>query len=438
MLGQAVAAAATRLGHDVVALSRAELDITDADHVRRVVAAARAARGGQLRRVDRRRRRRDGRGRRDRRQRRRRGQRRARGAPRPARASCTSRPTTSSTAPSASRGSSPTRSNPIGAYGRSKLAGEEQVAAATDEHAIVRTAWLFGAGGRNFVDTMLALGDERDEVSVVTDQVGSPTWTVHLAEALVELAERGGDVGILHAAGGGACSWYELAVEVFDRAGVRCRVLPTTSDALPAARAAPRVLACSAPSATRRRVLPPWQDGVAALSEREGGGGPMRLLVCGGAGFIGSNFVRVRVRDHGDEVVVLDKLTYAGPAREPPGRRARVRPRRDRGPARGGRGDGRRRRGGQLRRRDPRRPLDRRARRLRPDARRRAPTCCSRPRARAACATCRSPPTRSTARSRRARSPRSRRWRPRRPTARPRPAPTCSSPATTTPSASRR
>ena len=59
----------------------------------------------------------------------------------------------------------------------------------------------------------------------------------------------------------------------------------------------------------------------------------MRLLVCGGAGFIGSNFVRVRVRDHGDEVVVLDKLTYAGPAREPPGRRARVRPRRDRGPA---------------------------------------------------------------------------------------------------------
>ena len=72
--------------------------------------------------------------------------------------------------------------NPIGAYGRSKLAGEEQVAAATDEHAIVRTAWLFGAGGRNFVDTMLALGHERDEVSVVTDQVGSPTWTVHLAE----------------------------------------------------------------------------------------------------------------------------------------------------------------------------------------------------------------------------------------------------------------
>ena len=158
--------------------------------------------------------------------------------------------------------------NPIGAYGRSKLAGEEQVAAATDEHAIVRTAWLFGAGGRNFVDTMLALGQERDEVSVVTDQVGSPTWSVHLAEALVELAERRGDVGILHAAGAGACSWYELAVEVFDRAGVRCRVLPTTAARFP--RVAPRpaysVLGSERDDAP---VLPPWQTGLAAyLTER--------------------------------------------------------------------------------------------------------------------------------------------------------------------------
>jgi dTDP-4-dehydrorhamnose reductase len=158
--------------------------------------------------------------------------------------------------------------NPLGAYGRSKLAGEELVAAATDEHAIVRTAWLFGAGGRNFVDTMLALGEERDEVSVVTDQVGSPTWTVHLADGLVELAERRGDVGILHATAGGACSWYELAVEVFDRAGLRCRVLPTTSDRFPrpARRPAYSVLGTERDEAP---VLPPWQDGVAAyLSEK--------------------------------------------------------------------------------------------------------------------------------------------------------------------------
>jgi dTDP-4-dehydrorhamnose reductase len=274
MLGQAVAAAATRLGHDVVALSRAELDVTDADHVRRVVAAAEpraVVNCAAWTDVD--------------------GAETAEaaataingeGAGNVARAAAeigarivhvstdyvfdgvrehaaggTGEPWIESDAV-----------NPIGAYGRSKLAGEEQVAAATAEHAIVRTAWLFGAGGRNFVDTMLALGHDRDEVSVVTDQVGNPTWTVHLAEGLVELSERSGDVGILHAAGAGACSWYELAVEVFDRAGVRCRVLPTTSDRFPrpARRPAYSVLGTERDEAP---VLPPWQDGVAAyLTEK--------------------------------------------------------------------------------------------------------------------------------------------------------------------------
>jgi dTDP-4-dehydrorhamnose reductase len=151
---------------------------------------------------------------------------------------------------------------PIGAYGRSKLEGEREVAAATAEHAIVRTAWLFGAGGRNFVDTMLALGEDREEVSVVTDQVGSPTWTVHLAEGVVELAERRGDVGVFHVAGAGACTWYELALEVFDRAGVSCRVRPTTSEQFvrPARRPAYSVLASERDETP---ALPPWQEGVA-------------------------------------------------------------------------------------------------------------------------------------------------------------------------------
>jgi dTDP-4-dehydrorhamnose reductase len=269
MLGQAVATAATRLGHDVVALSRAELDVTDTDHVRRVVAAAEpraVVNCAAWTDVD--------------------GAETAEaaatavngeGAGIVARAAAEvgARIVQVSTdyvfdgeRAHAARGSGEPwiesdAVNPIGAYGRSKLAGEEAVAAATGEHAIVRTAWLFGTGGRNFVDTMLALGHERDEVSVVTDQVGSPTWTVHLAEALVELAERRGDVGILHAAGGGACSWYELAVEVFDRAGVRCRVLPTTSDRFPrpARRPAYSVLGTERDDAP---VLPPWQEGVAA------------------------------------------------------------------------------------------------------------------------------------------------------------------------------
>jgi dTDP-4-dehydrorhamnose reductase len=267
MLGQAVAAVATRLGHEVVALSRTELDITDADHVRRVVTAA---------------------------------------EPR-AIVNCAAwtdvdGAETAEAAATAVNGAGPGNLaravaesgarlvhvstdyvfdgtkrtpwvesdpvGPIGAYGRSKLAGELEVAAAAGDHAIVRTAWLFGAGGRNFVDTMLALGRERDEVEVVTDQVGSPTWSAHLAEALVELAERRGDIGIFHAAGTGACSWYELAVEVFDRGGVRCRVLPTTSErySRPAPRPAYSVLASERDEVP---VLPPWQEGVAAyLAEK--------------------------------------------------------------------------------------------------------------------------------------------------------------------------
>jgi dTDP-4-dehydrorhamnose reductase len=152
---------------------------------------------------------------------------------------------------------------PLGVYGETKLAGEAAVAAANPAHAIVRTSWLFGAGGRNFVDTMLALGAERDEVSVVTDQVGSPTWTGHLAGALVELAQRPEQTGIHHVAGGGACSWHELAVEVFERAGLDCRVLPTTTAAFP--RPAPRP-AYSVLASERRDapVLAPWQEGAAA------------------------------------------------------------------------------------------------------------------------------------------------------------------------------
>jgi dTDP-4-dehydrorhamnose reductase len=152
---------------------------------------------------------------------------------------------------------------PLGAYGESKLAGELAVAAANPAHAIVRTAWLFGAGGKNFVDTMLALGAAREEVSVVTDQVGCPTWTGHLAAALVELAERPVQTGIHHVAGSGSCSWNELAIEVFDRALIDCRVLPTTTAAFP--RPAPRpAYSVLGTERSNPLVLPPWQDGVAA------------------------------------------------------------------------------------------------------------------------------------------------------------------------------
>lgn len=152
--------------------------------------------------------------------------------------------------------------SPLGVYGETKLAGEQLVAAANPAHAIARTAWLFGTGGRNFVDTMLALGAERDEVAVVTDQVGCPTWTGHLAIALIELAERPQETGIHHLASAGQCSWNELAREIFRRAGVDCRVLPATSDqfARPARRPAYSVLASERPEPI---VLPPWGQGLA-------------------------------------------------------------------------------------------------------------------------------------------------------------------------------
>jgi dTDP-4-dehydrorhamnose reductase len=151
---------------------------------------------------------------------------------------------------------------PLSAYGRTKLAGERAVAAAAPDHAIARTAWLFGAGGKNFVDTVLRLGAERDELAVVTDQVGSPTWVGHLAPALLDLAEGDGR-GVFHVTASGTCSWLDLAAEAFAQAGVACRVVPTTSADFP--RPAPRP-ALSALRSTRAGapVLPPWQEGLAA------------------------------------------------------------------------------------------------------------------------------------------------------------------------------
>jgi dTDP-4-dehydrorhamnose reductase len=152
--------------------------------------------------------------------------------------------------------------SPRTAYGRSKLAGEDAVREASDDHAIVRTAWLFGEGGKNFVDTILRLGAERDELSVVFDQVGSPTWTGHLAPALVDLAERPDASGVFHAAGDGACSWFELAIEAMRLRDLDCRVVAVTTEQFP--RPAPRpafsVLASEREDGVR---LPDWHEGVA-------------------------------------------------------------------------------------------------------------------------------------------------------------------------------
>jgi dTDP-4-dehydrorhamnose reductase len=267
MLGGAVTVEARRLGHDVVALSRADLDITDADNVRRIVSAAEPAAvincaawtdvdGAEAHERSALRVNADG-----------------AGHVAAAGAACGARVVHVSTDyvfDGAKREpwleSDPT--GPLQAYGRTKLAGEQAVAQTAEEHAILRTGWLYGAGGTNFVDTMLRLGGEREEVSVVSDQVGRPTWTGHLAGPLVELAERRGDVGLFHAAGRGQSSWYELAVEIFDRADLSCRCVPTPSEHFPRPARRPQYSVLG----TERSpgiVLPPWQDGLAAyLDER--------------------------------------------------------------------------------------------------------------------------------------------------------------------------
>jgi dTDP-4-dehydrorhamnose reductase len=156
--------------------------------------------------------------------------------------------------------------NPLSAYGRSKLAGEQATAEANPRHLIVRSSWLFGSHGGNFVATMLRLGAERDELRVVDDQVGCPTWTGHLAEGLAALA-TGDAYGIHHLAGAGDCSWCAFAREIFRHAGVDCEVQPITTDEypLPATRPAYSVL-----RSTRGLALPPWQKGLEGyLAERE-------------------------------------------------------------------------------------------------------------------------------------------------------------------------
>ena len=157
---------------------------------------------------------------------------------------------------------------PISAYGRSKLAGEEATAAACREHFIVRSSWLFGIGGSNFVETMLRLADDHGEVLVVRDQVGSPTYTWHLAYGLVRLID-GSAYGIHHMAAAGECSWYEFAREIFEQAGCEVKVLSATTDML--GRPAPRPpFSALVSERTHAIELPAWQDGLAGYLAQRG------------------------------------------------------------------------------------------------------------------------------------------------------------------------
>ena len=160
---------------------------------------------------------------------------------------------------------------PLSVYGRSKLAGEALVRETLPAHHIVRTAWVSGARGRNFVRTMLRLAAEGGPVRVVDDQVGSPTFTRDLAAAVRRLAVSG-RYGTVHLVNEGSCSWHDLAAAVFDAAGLRVDLAPQPTAA--AARPAPRP-AWSVLDTTHARTLgvgplPAWQDGLGRLIDELG------------------------------------------------------------------------------------------------------------------------------------------------------------------------
>ena len=260
MLGRDVVAAAQSAGHDVIALTRRDLDIAAADAVRAAIADARPdavvncaawtdVDGAEEHEADATRINGTGAGN------------LAAAAPFVVHVSSDYVFDGSATAPYVE--ADPT--GPSSAYGRSKLAGEHAVAAAGD-HAIVRSAWLFGPG-KNFVATMLKLAEDRDEVNVVADQIGCPTYTGHLAPALVEIAE-GRLTGIFHVAGGGQCSWHELAQATFEEAGTGTLAHPVTTAEFP--RPAPRpawsVLRSTRPDAP---VLPYWRHGLTSYLNSE-------------------------------------------------------------------------------------------------------------------------------------------------------------------------
>ena len=153
---------------------------------------------------------------------------------------------------------------PLSAYGRTKLAGERAVRAANVRHAIVRTAWLYGKGGRNFVDTIRTRALAGGPLKVVDDQRGAPTWTHDLARAIVQLMEYNA-TGTFHATNEGSCTWYEFAQEICRLSGADVAVARISSAELarPARRPAVSVLDTIRLAQAIGRRLPLWQDALA-------------------------------------------------------------------------------------------------------------------------------------------------------------------------------
>lgn len=151
--------------------------------------------------------------------------------------------------------------HPLNVYGQTKCEGEIAVQKLLEKYFIVRIAWVFGVNGNNFIKTMLRLGKERGAVSVVNDQIGSPTYTYDLAKLVVDMIQTD-KYGIYHATNEGLCSWYEFACEIFKQAGLDVEVTPVDSSAFPAKAKRPSNSRMSKAELDKNGFnrLPSWQD----------------------------------------------------------------------------------------------------------------------------------------------------------------------------------
>ncbi len=155
---------------------------------------------------------------------------------------------------------------PRTAYGRTKLEGEQLLTAANPEAVIIRTAWLYSPYGNNFVKTMLRLGAERDELRVVDDQIGTPTYAADLAAAIYAVIEAPEwHAGIYHFTDEGVCSWYDFTVEILRQAGIACKVTPIRSEEYAYKTPRPKysVLDKTKIKRTFNIHIPEWQDSLA-------------------------------------------------------------------------------------------------------------------------------------------------------------------------------
>ncbi len=160
------------------------------------------------------------------------------------------------------------KQTPLNVYGQTKYEGELAVLNNLEKYFIVRIAWVFGVNGKNFIKTMLNLAKTRNEISVVNDQFGSPTYTYDLAKLLVDMVLTD-KYGIYHATNEGIISWYEFACEIFKQAGIEMKVNPVSSDQYPAKAKRPSNSRMSKEKLTENGFdrLPTWQDALSRYLE---------------------------------------------------------------------------------------------------------------------------------------------------------------------------